>query len=386
MKNIKVILLLMISVIYSQSAYDVLRPFYGFDDSQTLTSSIGNATVASGNSIPGYTSNPANIGLYRFGLLQTNFVQNNFVSGNSEISNDNIGTLNWIHPFIVYKGSFAIGVSSNKERDYLSYAIENSEDRDDNTTEYVEGGQIKSKSFLFSIEFAQNVFLGAEIKRYTGENELRQTETISDSTFYFNPDYAGWGLVFGFLQRVNENINIGMSVELPTSLSVNDTYAEWDNNNVSGEYSDVWKYNVKRPMVFHAGTSIILNNLNLFYEIKFTDWDNLEFSSNNYYYGDIIDINNEVRDTFKSTTSHHLGMSYGFNKIPFNLYCGYQHLPVPYNDVYKSDIRNSYSLGMSYLLSNTVSFQSNYKLYKWTYGNQDETYSQLSFGISIHYK
>ena len=67
MKNIKVILLLMISVIYSQSAYDVLRPFYGFDDSQTLTSSICNATVASGNSIPGYTSNPANIGLYKFG-------------------------------------------------------------------------------------------------------------------------------------------------------------------------------------------------------------------------------------------------------------------------------------------------------------------------------
>ena len=63
-------------------------------------------------------------------------------------------------------------------------------------------------------------------------------------------------------------------------------------------------------MVIHAGTSVILNNINLFYEMKFTDWDNLEFSSNNYYYGDVIDINDEIKDTFKSTTSHHLGMSY----------------------------------------------------------------------------
>ena len=385
MKNIKVILLLTISIIYSQSAYDVLRPFYGFDDSQTLASSIGNATVASGNSIPGYTSNPANIGLYKFGLLQTNFVQNNFVSGESEISNDNIGTFNLVHPLVVYRGSFSMGFSANKETDYLSSAFEGDNSRDGGV-EYIEGGEIRSKSFLFSIEFAQNVFLGAELKRYTGENELRQTETFSDSTFYFNPDYAGWGFTFGFLQRVNNNINIGFSVELPTSLSVTDTYAEWDNNNVSDEYSDVWKYNVKRPMVFHAGTSIILNNLNLFYELEFTDWDNLEFSSSSYYYGDVIDINDEVRDTFKSTSSHHLGMSYSFTKLPFNLYCGYQHLPVPYSNVYKSDIRNSYSLGLSYLVSSTISFQSGYKLYNWTYGNQDESYSQFSLGLSIHYK
>ena len=50
---------------------------------------------------------------------------------------------------------------------------------------------------------------------------------------------------------------------------------------------------------------------------------------------------------------------------------------------HKSNVRNSYSAGISYLISNTISLQSTYKYYSWTYGTEKENYNQFSLGISI---
>ena len=121
MKLINVILIVT-SLSYSQSSYDVLRPFFGFDDSQTSTSSIGSATVACGNLISGHTSNPANIGLNKFTSFQINFVNNKFINNSSIVTSDNIGVLNFTYPFPTYRGSLSVGFSAIKERDFSSSA------------------------------------------------------------------------------------------------------------------------------------------------------------------------------------------------------------------------------------------------------------------------
>ena len=65
---------ILISGLWSQNSYDVLRPFWGFNNSQILSNSFGGATVASGYITPGLTSNPANLAAVPFTYLQMNLL------------------------------------------------------------------------------------------------------------------------------------------------------------------------------------------------------------------------------------------------------------------------------------------------------------------------
>ena len=75
-----------ISGLYAQNSYDVLRPFWGFNHSQILSNSIGDATVASGYITPGLTSNPANLAAVPFTYLQMNLSNTEFQNNSSSIS------------------------------------------------------------------------------------------------------------------------------------------------------------------------------------------------------------------------------------------------------------------------------------------------------------
>ena len=74
---------IIISGLWSQNSYDVLRPFWGFNHSQILSNSIGGATVASGYITPGLTSNPANWAAVPFAYLQMNLSNAEFQNNSS---------------------------------------------------------------------------------------------------------------------------------------------------------------------------------------------------------------------------------------------------------------------------------------------------------------
>ena len=78
--------LLFSSLAFSQSYLDALRPFYGYQSIQPLSSAIGHATVAAGQVIPGTTSNPANMALQRFTVTQFGFEANKFKSEDASLS------------------------------------------------------------------------------------------------------------------------------------------------------------------------------------------------------------------------------------------------------------------------------------------------------------
>ena len=377
MKKILVILIILTSFIFSQNAYDVLRPFYGFKNLQTTTSSVGNATVASGYYIKGYTSNPANIGLYKTIGLQTNYINSNFDSDGNTISDGTMGGLNFILPIRTYVGSLVFGFGINKESHFSSTA-------DWNDIKYEENGYLKSKSLYFSVEFSKDLFIGSEIKYYSGKDRMTETDYITGDTYYYNPNFKGWGFVFGLLKKINNNFNFGLSIELPIKLEVDDKYSEWNSNDITNEYSDVWHYDITKPATIHTGFSYSNEFLNIFYELESVDWKNLKFDSNQYYNSDIFEINNDIKSTFSRTNSHYFGIGYHPKKTLLDIYFGYQYMPVPFKGTYKSDKKESYSLGLSYMLSQDISIQSCYKKYKWVYEGVSEDYSQYSIGISLY--
>jgi hypothetical protein len=121
-----------------------------------------------------------------------------------------------------------------------------------------------------------------------------------------------------------------------------------------------------------------------------SDWRNLEFSSDEIYEDDLelpasVIINQEISNMLLPTLSHHVGIALHIPVLPIHIYAGYQYLPVSFSSVYNNDLRQSYSTGFSYMVQENFSIQASYVNYFWEYENQLEEFDKFSIGIAMHY-
>ena len=375
MKKNMIYILLIIGTIYAQNPIDVLRPFWGFNNSQILSNSIGGATVASGYITPGLTSNPANFAAMRFAYMQLNFSNSEFNSTTSDISNSGFNGIDFVQPIPVYRGSFVLSAGAHKSIDFMSASS-------DNAYEYSEKGKLTSYHFGAAVEFAKRLYLGADFKLLKGNDEM--VEYGEEVSHYYRPEFSGSELTFGLMHVITKNLQYGISIDMPKKISIEDYYAESNHIHEDESWSGTWNYNAKKPMTVHVGGAMITRILNLFYELEYTGWNNLEFSSDSYGIQDVLDINNEIRDEFKATLIHHIGGAMRLPIIPIHLFAGYQYLPTPFKNLYNEDLRESYSLGFSVALKKNVTLQGSYDTYFWKFNGSPENYDKFSIGLSLH--
>ena len=377
----KIMTLLLINFIFCQGAYDVLRPYFGYSNAQISVSSIGNATVASGFAIDGATSNPANLATHRYSSIQGSLSNKKFISGSNSLTQTGFNGIHAIMPISVYRGSLVFSGGVEKEIDYLSTF-------EDNTFLYSEEGGLYSWNIGMAVEFAQKIFIGAKIKYYNGSDDM--TEFGDGVTYNYNPEYRGFGMSVGMLHSISKYAQYGLSIDLPTTLSVADNFTYSNLDNINESYSDTWHYRAKKPLVLHGGFGVFINNISLFYELEWTDWKNLEFSSSEIYEEDLelpasVFINQDINTLFKTTISHHFGSSMRVPLTPIKLSIGYEYLPVPFSGVYDLDIRESFSSGISIPIQKNITLEGSYVNYYWDYMGAEESYDKFSFGISLRY-
>ena len=375
-----------ISIVYTQNSYDVLRPFWGFDHSQILSNGIGDATVASGYITPGLSSNPANLAATPFTYFQMNLSNAKFNNSLSDISKTGFNGLDFVQPIPVYKGSFVISAGAHKIADYmLAYKSYN----DDNMIDYYEKGNLSSYHIGAAVEFAKRLYIGADLKLLRGNDEMT-IHYNADSTDYYSPNYSGFSFSIGLLHNLSKNLQYGISIDMPTSLQVEEPFVYSNHLNPNNSYSGESTYHVKKPFTLHAGLGFLSKFLNLFYEAEYTDWNSLEFSSKTIYEDDLellasININKEIREQFNSTLAHHMGIAIRVPFIPLHLFSGYQIIPFPEkNGHYGDDIRENYSMGFSLAVTNNVSIQGLYNTCLWEFKGNPETYDKVSIGISFN--
>ncbi len=374
--SVVLVVLLSPASILSQGRDDFLRPFFGYYDSQSLSTSIGNATVASGQVIPGRSSNPANLGLNRFGHLQISFQHNSFHGAGADNSNTLLGGLYSVIPARVYRGSLVFGGGVQRIVDF-SNAFKTS---DRCVTE--EGG-IYATELGVSVEAAENLFVGGAFNYLKGEDEFSSAK--SDTNSLLNPDYSGYYFSFGFVNRSASYLLIGASVQLPTVVWVRDNLTIWPAAAPQESHSQTWRYRLKRPLVFHIGFSLLFPAYSFFYEAECLDWQGMEFSSDSYFEGDVAEMNREINHQMRTTLIHHVGAAAHPPWLPLHLYAGCQFLPVPFKGVYEGNKRQSLSVGGSYLLNQQFSVHSSYSHYFWKYSSRAAHYNMLVFGVSYHF-
>jgi len=380
MKNILITSIILIGSLFSQNAFDVLRPFWGFEHSQILSNSIGGATVASGYITPGLTSNPANLAAVQFGYIQLNYSDSEFSSNTSNMSNTGFNGIDFVQPVPVHQGRLVFSAGGHKEIDFMS-ASQNS------SYEFSEKGRLSSYHLAAAVEFSKNLYLGADLKFLSGNDEMIMNGI--EETYYFKPRYSGSNLTIGLLHVLSRNLQYGISIDMPTSLSVKEEYIESNYVDSDLSFSQTYNYDVIKPITFHAGAAILFKSINFFYEAEQTDWRNLEFSSDQIYESDLelpasVLINQEIRDTFSATLSHHFGTAMRLPLIPVHLFAGYQYMPVPFSGQYDNDIRESYSIGVSVAIKKNITLQGSYDSFSWGFEGSPESFDKISVGISLH--
>ena len=367
---------LFISPVFTQNPIDVLRPFWGFENSQILSNSIGGATVASGYITPGLTSNPANLAAMRFSYMQLNFSNSQFTSTTSDISNSGFNGIDFVQPISVYRGSLVLSAGAHKSIDFMSASL-------DNTYQYSEKGKITSYHLGAALEFAKRFYIGADLKLLRGKNEM--IEYGDEITHYYKPEFSGSELTLGLMHVITKNFQYGISFDLPKNITIEDYYTESHISNQDESWSGVWNYNARKPITAHIGGAMITKVFNLFYEFEYTDWSNLEFSSDSYQLQDVLDINNEIKNEFSSTFNHHIGGAMRLPMIPVHLFAGYQYLQTPFEEgPFNNDLRESYSAGFSIALKKNVTLQGSYDTYYWKFNDLPESYDKFSIGLSLH--
>ncbi len=388
MKKIYIISLMLVSNIYSQNVfdnygYDVLRPFFGYNNSQIISNSLGNATAGAGFIAPGLSSNPANYATNKLSTLHLNYSNNTF-DGTSSISNSNFNGFDVVAPFKVYKGSFALSGGMYTHLNSLSIANNNLE-----TT--TEEGELSTTHLGAAIEFAKNIYFGIDLKFISGDNNYKRFSNVVQGNVIFSPKYDGFTCTVGMLHRYSNKFQYGISIDMPTTIDVNES---WISESGGITESGTGNYEVEKPITFHAGTALFLKNkpfgdLNVLYELEFTDWSSLKMSSfensNLQTQLDVAELNQAIRQTAQKTTSHHLGLMYQIPKFPLQILAGYEYLPTPYKDgKYLDNIRQNYSLGLSFMMHKNVSLQAGYNKYTWTLEGINESYENISIGISLY--
>lgn len=380
MRKLFFIFTLLFSQMLGQSAYDVLRPFWGFEHSQILSNSIGNATVASGYITPGLTSNPANLAAIQFGYIQFNFSDSEFNSASSSISKTGFNGLDIVQPATVHRGRLVYSVGAHKKTDFMSAY-------DTSTSRFSEKGKLTSYHLAAALEFSRNFYLGADLKFLGGNDEMVQAG--DEKTYYYKPRYSGSNITIGLLHVLSKNFQYGISVDMPSSLSISEEYVESNHLDSELSFSETYQYDAKKPVTFHFGGALLLKSINFFYEAVQTNWSNLEFSSDQIYEDDLelpasVIINEEIRDTFRPTLSHHFGGALKLPKVPVNLFSGYQYIPTPFIGIYDDDVRHAYNFGVSIALQKNITLQGSYDSCSWKAGESSNNFDRISVGISLH--
>ena len=381
-----VLSVIILSGLYSQNIYDVIRPFWGFNHSQIISNSIGGATVASSYITPGLTSNPANLAATPFAYFQTNLSNAEFSNNSSNISKTGFNGIDFVQPIPVYRGSLVLSAGAHKSSDYMfSYQ----DQTNDYLLDYSEEGRLTSYHIGAGLEFAQGFYIGADLKFLKGSDEM-MVHYESDSTDYYRPKYSGTSLTLGILHAISKNIQYGISLDMPTSLTVREKFVYSNHILPENSYSGESNYKVTKPITVHMGAAYLSNLLNLFYELEWTDWKSLKYSSNETYNNSSdlpasVFINQEIQENFNQTFSHHVGTAIRVPFFPLHIFAGYQYTPFPEkNGHYGDDVRENYSLGFSFAVKKNIAIQGSLNTYSWTFAGLNENFNKFSLGVSIY--
>ncbi|NQT63091.1 MAG: hypothetical protein HQ556_09065 [Candidatus Marinimicrobia bacterium] len=245
--------------LFSQNYLDVIRPFRGMRGISGSESGVIPASMGASNALLG---NPALLSFSERAFFSADLsydqvagksVFNSTVWENLQDQQLRFNSLTYIKPVQVYRGAWVWGVNLQRVNSFSSISQFNDiEPDEDFFYQYLhqESGDIYALTAGTSVLVTMNTSLGYALSFLTGKNSFskvyNETDPNDEYDFFryvdslqFNPSYRGIGARVGLLSEISENLNLGISIELPSRISVTESasrdkieWMDWDTSGV----------------------------------------------------------------------------------------------------------------------------------------------------------
>jgi long-subunit fatty acid transport protein len=204
-------------------------------------------------------------------------------------------------------------------------------------------------------------------------------------------DISGAGIKLGGLYRMENNINLGAAIKLPTLWTIKETYSI-TSRSIFGtgqrfDYSpseERFEYEISTPAEFSLGASFNRNNMTFSGNVTLIDYSKMEFKGG-FDYNDALDRNTVIVEMMRSVANLNAGIEYMLPDSKIALRGGFMFMPSPFKDDPSEFNKKFVTAGVGYNFSHTSSVNVAY-VYGWwkdvgdNYGiNTSRTFQDIKF-------
>ena len=278
-----------------------------------------------------------------------------------------------------------------------------------------EGG-INSWSFSGALEIEENLFLGATVNIYSGT--LKKTKDYYEEDLYDNYpstllldpiepasadfksfflrdiidwDITGAGLKLGGMLKMDNNINVGATIKLPTKWTIKEDYSISSSSLFgTGERfyyepeQERFEYEISTPAEFSVGAAFTTKNVTLSGNATYIDYSKMEFEGG-LDFNATLDKNADIVDLMRSVINLNAGIEYILPNSGIALRGGFMLMPSPFKDDPGEYDKKFITAGIGYNFSQSSSVNIAY-VYGWwndigdNYGvNVSRTFQEIKF-------
>ncbi len=276
-------------------------------------------------------------------------------------------------------------------------------------------GALNSWAFSGSLEIQQDLFVGATINIYSGAfnktrdyseedfNNVYPYSVLLDPTEPKSADFqsfryrdvidwdiSGVGLKLGALLKMENNINLGATIKVPTTFTIKESYYVAASSRFAvGNFNyspstEKLEYEISTPAEFSAGISYSRNNLTLSGSATMIDYAKMKFESGSDI-GATADKNADIVDMMRSVVNLNGGFEYTLRNNKIALRGGFMLMPSPFKDDPADFDKKFFTAGVGYNFTKSASINFAY-VYGWwkdvgdNYGfNVSRTFQDVKF-------
>ena len=339
---------------------------------------MGGAQIAAGEDGSALWYNPALLTRIRrmelSGALthQRFFNQTRFagVSGNEyQVNKTRLSSLWGVFPVPTEQGGLSLAMAANRVKSFdRLFRFESSGGWLVNPLgEGIGGGEddlgsLWAYSFGGGLELSRYVSMGAAVEFYDGENDYNYfDEEIYEGDIYtyryeIKSNYSGYSGKVGIAYSKSPSFHLGATIKFPTYLTI-----EQEEYDLDGYLDGRGKYKYRLPFSFGIGTMMANRHLILAFDLNYTDYMQLEYTSG-VDYDDELD----VRDVYDAVVSINAGAEYMFPSLGLTIRGGYSHDPIPYTYYPLDNDLDVFTAGFGYLLDKSLKIDVALNLLNWT--------------------
>ncbi|MCI0495299.1 outer membrane protein transport protein [candidate division KSB1 bacterium] len=347
--------------------------------------SMGSAYLAIADDYSATLWNPAGLTQLRrmelfASLSHSQFMNEATFQGSSntdKTSKTNLNSVGFAFPIPTYRGSLVFAVGYNRVRNFdsgFSFSqFVNDPGVQQDYTEIEEGG-LNNWVFSGAMEMTPNLSIGGSLNLWRGKDDyhLNLFDQDVQNLFYYKDfsydqqlvtDYSGVNFKFGALYKFLKVFRFAATIATPVTLNADEKWRETtqqteDADSPYDDYEETesssWKYKIRAPFVFAAGSAVtLLPNIVLSADVEYTDWSQTRYLSEPPV-GDEFKQNLNFKQDFDQTITYRFGGEFTVPLINTQLRAGMIRQPSPLVNASSKADRNYLTLGGGILLDKQV--------------------------------